>query len=426
MASARATVLRWTGVVALAVVAGLAAGLLWPQRYELTFTAGHPLGRRHQVAMALAESAAQEGVTLRLVPSSGSMDAIAMVADGTIDGALIQGGLAAPPVVRQVSAMYPEPLHLLVRQEIAAGGLAALAGRRVNLGPEGSGTRELATMVLELARLHDVEPTGLDYAALETLPAESLPDGVFMVQSMPSDVAAFLVSERGYRLLGMPFAASLAYRDVRLHEATIPAMMYSLDPPVPPVPLPAIGTALLVVAREDIPAAAVDRLLRAIWERDLGRAANLPDLGSRPLVGPPELPLHDGAERFARRRNPMLRAELVESVENARSFLVSTAVALVLLWRWAVRRRSERFDRFMDEVTAIERRAMELELSDGRALDELVGLRNRLSALKADALERFTFGKLRGEELMTGFLSHVADVRSYLNALIQHERDRTA
>jgi hypothetical protein len=200
-------------------------------------------------------------------------------------------------------------------------------------------------------------------------------------------------------------------------------MMYSVSPAEPPSPLPTIGTSLLLVAHDSVPRAAVLRLLEVITEGELARRANLPQLTPRVTDGFAELPLHSGALAFQRRNEPFLKADLIESVENARSFLVSVAIALFLLWRWIERRTSAKFDRYIDEVTRIERSAMHLEESEAGDLDQLLALRRELSTLKAEALERFTFGQLKGEELMTSFLNHVSDTRGYLNALILHERD---
>ena len=47
----------------------------------------------------------------------------------------------------------------------------------------------------------------------------------------------------------------------------------------------------------------------------------------------------------------------------------------------------------------------------------------RLVLLKNEALSRFAEGKLEGEALMSGFVTHVNDARDYLTRLILHERD---
>src|SRR5262249_8781237 len=125
-----------------------------------------------------------------------------------------------------------------------------------------------------------------------------------------------------------------------------------------------------------------------------------------------EFPLHPGAVTFLNRNHPMITGEFIEGVENLRSFLVSALVALFLAWRWYRSRSSVGFERYLDDVSAIELEALEL-CRGGRLDDAAVSrLEQRLSQLKSDALEQFSAGKLRGDELLSSFLTHVADVRN--------------
>ena len=66
---------------------------------------------------------------------------------------------------------------------------------------------------------------------------------------------------------------------------------------------------------------------------------------------------------------------------------------------------------------------MALERSAALDLAALLRLQEALSQLKGEALEKFADGALEGEELMSGFLTHVSDTRDYLTRLILHERD---
>ena len=56
-------------------------------------------------------------------------------------------------------------------------------------------------------------------------------------------------------------------------------------------------------------------------------------------------------------------------------------------------------------------------------LKELIRLQLEVSRLKAEAIQRFADGELEGEELVSGFITHVNDARDYLTRLILHVRD---
>jgi TRAP-type uncharacterized transport system substrate-binding protein len=395
--------------------------------WHLTLSAGDALGQRHALAEVLVRQARARGVDLTLVPCGGSEEAMALVQEGRFDLALVQGGLPAGGGVRQVTALLPEPLHLLVRAEHLAGGLDALRGKRLNLSTPGSGTRQLALEVLEFAGLRpgrDFVDESHSYEQLEATDPAALPDGVFLVSQLPSPVAAHLIARGGYRLLPLPFGQALGLRDPALEEVLVPAYAYGLFPPVPAEACPTVAPRLLLVAHERVPEAAVGRLLETLLSGDLAREARIPVLTPELLQRFAKLPVHPGTSAFLRRTEPVVTHETIDNLESLRSFFVSCAVAAFLLWRWRARRRSLGFEAYIAEVTGIEKRALELELAPTLDLRELLRLRLRLTELKNEALDRFTDGGLQGEELMASFLTHVTDVRHYLDRLVLHERDR--
>ena len=395
--------------------------------YRLRVTAGDANGRRHELALILAGLSRSSGLQLEVIPTAGSAAAAAAVAAHEVDVALIQGGLDPIPGVREVGVLYPEPLHLLVREELLADGLAGLRGRRVNLSTPGSGTRHLALQALAFVELEpgrDIIEDQMSYAEIEAAPPEALPDALFMVSSLPSPVVAFLIQKRGYRLLPLPIGHALNIRDFRISETTIPAYTYEYVPPVPDGDLRTIANHLLLVAHPDVPPQAIADLIDMVYGGEFSRAANLPVLRAPTLERITEYPLHEGTLLYTRRDDPLLTSEVIDNVESMRSFLVSMAVAAFLFWRWYSRRKSLGFEAFIDEVTRIERRALELEKKPEMDLHELMVARHRLSEIKNNALEKFSRGELKGEEFMSSFLSHVTDVRTYLNMMILHERER--
>jgi TRAP transporter TAXI family solute receptor len=398
-----------------------------PQAHHLRLTAGDANGRRHELAKILAGLSQSSGLEIEVVPTAGSAAAASAVASHEVDVALIQGGLDPIPGVREVGTLYPEPLHLLVRGELAEGGLVALRGRRVNLSTRGSGTRHLALQALSFVELEpgrDIIEDEMSYADIESAEPEALPDAMFMVSSLPSPVAAFLIQKRGYRLLPLPIGHALNIRDFRIGEATIPAYTYEYVPPVPDGELKTIANHLLLVAHPDVDPNAIAELIDLVYGGEFSRAANLPALRALAADRITEYPLHEGTNLYTRRDEPLLTSEVIDNVESMRSFLVSMAVAAFLFWRWYSRRKSLGFEAFIDEVTRIERRALELEKKPEMDLHELMVVRHRLSEMKNDALEKFARGELKGEEFMSSFLTHVTDVRNYLNMMILHERER--
>jgi len=427
---------RWAILIGLGLMVALLC--FWEGYHTRPLTlrlcAGDTLGRRYRVAQILAAEGAHYDLNLQLEPAQGSVEALSRVARGECDLALIQGGLEPPPHVVQVAGLVPEPLHLLVKPELAEKGLDGLQHKRLNLSTIGSGTRKLSLEVLEFARFQpvtrrleagvDFTDAALPYEDLERLPYNQLPDGVFMVSLLPSPVAEFLVKKHGYRLMEIPFGEAMSLRDNSVQSAVIPEFAYSVNPPIPPRTLRTVGTRLLLVANERVSSDAIERVLETLLGGGVSRKANLPALHESEIAQNPEMPMHPGTLAYLKRNDPALTSETIQRIENLRSFFASMGVVLYVAWRWWLRRRSLGFDKYLTEVTRIEQEALQLEREPTLNLEKLMESRYRVSQLKNEALVKFAEGSLKGEELMANFLAHITDVRNYLNTLILYERDR--
>lgn len=412
------------GVVAVVL---LIANLFWPVRSarpRLSFSAGASQGHRHELAELLAEEADRQGLRLGLRPCGGSVEAIELVARGELDAAMVQGGLESRPGVRQIAVLQNEPLHIFVRRDLPIDELTDLEGRRLNLSTQKSGSRRLASEVLAYAGMGegDYEDLDLSYGELLELDANELPDGFFFVSTLPSSIATALAERGQYQMLDVPFAESLEQRSSGLVRTTIPAFYYSARPPTPAADVEAIAAPLAVIVREELPEDAVLGLLEAIFEGDFAYRGRIGPIDARGVLERHDHPLHAAVRRYHRRDEPIVRGDWIESVENARSFVVSALVAGFLLWRWYTRRQAVRFDQFIDAVSKIEREAM---AAPPGASDQIADLERRLSDAKAEALDLFSEGKLGGDEHFTAFLTHVADVRRVLLAA-REEREFTA
>jgi hypothetical protein len=287
------------------------------------------------------------------------------------------------------------------------------------LSAPGSGTRTLALETLGILGLKpgDYVDQHYSYAELQMMSAAELPDGVFVVSAVPSQFAEWIVSQRRYGLLPLPFGDAMALRDRSVQDVVIPAYSYSVVPAVPSEPVHTVAPWMSIIAHRSVPNAAIIRLLEAVYDGDFALSAELPNLDPQQVVLRREFPLHPGTVTFLNRNQPLITGEFIEGVENLRSFLVSGLVALFLAWRWYRSRASVGFERYLDDVTRVELEL--LELSRGAQLDGAQALRieQRLTQLKSDALEQFSAGRLRGDELLGSFLTHVTDVRNCLHWL---------
>jgi TRAP-type uncharacterized transport system substrate-binding protein len=446
------------GLTALALALYFSFHAPRQRSYRLSLTAGNAVGMRHRLAERFRDEVAARRITLDLRPSLGSEQALDWVNDRTVDIALVQGSLtpAGRPNVRQIAALHLEPMHLLVKPGLirdVTASLSALRGHVVDLDEAGSGTHSLATAILQFAGLESRErdpargyqPVSIARQHILAEPdAARLPDAIFLLSTMPSPTASYLVARHGYRLVPLPFAEAFALGSLaattaaerpgagdgrivlgRIQPTAVPAFAYSLAPPVPEQALPTLGTRLLVVAHKDVPARVVYELVEAAYGSEFGQVVR-PPLDVKLLDLPPEFPWHEGTELYQRRNSPLLSGAVMDSTRNAAAIFAAAASGLFVLWQWVKlygqHARDKGFHKYIAVVTRIEERALEVERDRPPPVEELRALYSELCHLKTQALSEFAREEMAGKELLAGFLVQVNDVRDHLSRLMLQGR----
>jgi TRAP-type uncharacterized transport system substrate-binding protein len=426
--------------------------------YRLTMTGGSAASTRNEVAETMRRELASCGLDLEIRLCDGSEESLDLVNRGEVDCAFVQGGLGVGdrPDVRLVAMMQIEPLHLLVRKELAekvTERLTALAGKTVNVDEPATGTHTLAVAVLAFAGLAphaDGKPGG--YQAREfglekliTANASELPDAIFLCASLPSRVTTHLVTRHGYRLVPLPFGEAFALSSLgqqqaqpqgshtidkgRTYPVTIPAFTYGVEPPTPPRALPTLGNRLLVVAHKGVDPRPIERMIDGIYSSKFAHIMR-PPLDARMMEMAPELPWHDGAEAYRRRNRPLFSGMVMDSAQKGVAILAAAASGLFVLWQWFKLRtqflRDRGFSKYINKVAYIETAAAHVERDQIGGLALLHELREKLADLKSEALARFTEGELSGHELMAGFLVQANDVRDCIRDLIRRQEEAPA
>jgi TRAP transporter TAXI family solute receptor len=205
--------------------------------------------------------------------------------------------------LRAVTALFPEPVHVVVRADGGPTSLVGLRGKRIALGSRGSGTRQTAIFVL---RAHGVLPgdyvpvdAGTPEEALQLLAGARI-DAVIEVVSAPWAQLATAATVTPLMLLPLDEAAValLAENLPGLVPLAIPERTYAWQPG----PVPTLAATALLVANADVPDASVRRVLDFLYasEQVAARGASASRLSrSRALAGV-TIPLHDGAAEYLR------------------------------------------------------------------------------------------------------------------------------
>ena len=238
-----------------------------------------------------------------------------MIDSGEARYALVQSDVAAAAVtgqaafatygplrhLRAVAALFPEPVHVVVRKDDSIHSIGELRGKRIAVGSRGSGTRQTAMQVL---RAHGLEHG--DYVNVETRnPEEALQllaagriDAVVEVVSAPWRQLATAAAQVPMTLVPLDADAM-----VRVSES-VPGLMPLAIPDRTYVgqegAVSTLAATALLVASDSVPDASVKQVLDFLFTSGLAadRGVSASRLSRERALAGVTIPLHDGAADY--------------------------------------------------------------------------------------------------------------------------------
>ncbi|HVZ73399.1 MAG TPA: TAXI family TRAP transporter solute-binding subunit [Polyangia bacterium] len=340
----------------------------------------------------------KHGVKVVLTTSQGAVDNLRQLANHKVaaDVGFVQGGLADEAEVtglRSLGTVLTQPMTIYYRGAETIDRLSQLRGKRVAIGPDGSGTRALALKMLKANDLDEktvtLVPEHGDEAA-RGLEAGTLDAGFFMGDSVTPDVLRRLREAKGVRLMSFRQAEGYVRRLKFLRHLTLPEGAMDLGRDYPSETVELVGPAVELVARADLHPALSDLLIGAAREVH-GAAGMYRAAGEYPAPIAHEFPLSDDAARYYKSGGqflykwlPFWLASLVDRVLVVVLPLLVIVVPLTraapALYRWRVR---SRIYRWYGALMAIERsmradHSPENAAQIGKRLDEIEAAVNEL------------------------------------------------
>jgi TRAP-type uncharacterized transport system substrate-binding protein len=311
-------------------------------------------GQRYRAILA------RDGITLELRATEGSVENYALLKDpdSGVDAALMQSGIGgaddAPDLLSLGGVAY-EPLWIFCRGSERLEDIAQLSGRRLAIGPPGSGTHRLALNMLEANGLMQesvaaVHATGLP--AAEALLAGAV-ECMIMIAPAEAGIVKALVYAPGITLMHIARADAYARRMQYLQKLMLPEGVLDLQNGLPAQDVTMLGATTQLIVRKDLHPAIQSLFLQAASEvHAAGSLFSRP--GEFPAPRRSDFPLSDEAARYFASGKPFLQrylpfwlANLVDRMIVAMIPLVAVVFPLVRvvppLYRWRVRSRIYRW-----------------------------------------------------------------------------------
>jgi TRAP transporter TAXI family solute receptor len=384
-------------VVALAVIVGGFYGYRTVSgdsaRHEIVIATGPETGTYHALGEALSRVLEGSSVveSADVLSTGGSVENMDLIgrAGGAVDLAFVQSDTPLSTNARLVAPLYKEVLHVLVGKSNAdeIRTIYDLRGRRVSLGPMGSGTRQLSQRVLD----HFGVDVGEDLALLPVEASEGLIDGsvdaAFILNAIPSRMVAELAEMDAIRFLSLGDAQeygneadALALVFPSIRGTTIPRSTYVR---LPEEPAQTIEVSAMLIARRDLNSNLVRTITATVFENRSG-TAGLEGTGLavarriredyRPATV--TIPFHRGAVAYYHREEPAFFVEYAEAISLGLTLLVGLYSGSIAFREWMRRRMKNRIDAYLLEV---EKRAEDL---GSLSLDQLIAHRDALDEVR--------------------------------------------
>ncbi|MGQ4388068.1 TAXI family TRAP transporter solute-binding subunit [Streptomyces sp. SAS_270] len=317
------------GSAAAAVVLGLLLWWLLPLGEEspsgsITFSTGTPTGVYQKYGTMLQDEFAKDmpNLDVRLQNSDGSQENVRRVATGQADFTIAAAdavetymlqGTPGSDMLRGCARLYDDYVHVVVPRSSSVKSVADLRGKKVAVGPSGSGVRLIADHVLQAAGLdpkEDIVPLPDGIGTMPTLLKQHKIDAFFWSGGLPTSAVQKL--SQSFRIKLLPIGSDLVEK---LHQqggassyyraAVMPADAYPKAQLGESVQTVAVAN--LLITREDSDPKLTEQLTRTVINsRDhigaVVHAAQLVDLRTAVYTDP--LQLHEGARRYYRSVKP--------------------------------------------------------------------------------------------------------------------------
>lgn len=286
---------------------------------KIVITTGSESGAYYQFAQRYAAILARDGVMLEVRASAGSLENLERLKKDEAQLGFVQGGVVEPKDdpdaeddsgLLSLGSMFYEPVWVFYRGEKHLDRLTDLRGKRLAIGQEGSGVRQLAQQLLKANEIpagdHLVPLSGLK--AAEEL-QQGRVDAVFVIASEKAPVVQLLLRSPGIKVMSFAQADAYQRRFGFLTKLTMPHGVADLVRDFPPADVTLLAPTANLIVRDDLHPALQTLLLQAASEVH-GKSGFFQRAGEFPAYKDHMLPASSEATRYFKSGSPFLQRYL--------------------------------------------------------------------------------------------------------------------
>ena len=453
---------RWTTITVILALVLLPFALQFIYRRmttlpeEIVLGGGPPGGQFRVTTESLAQEIERKlRIKVRIISTPGSVENFSLLQKGDADFGLYTSGTLeimrdldpdslrdvglepdsqVRPNVAFVANVYRQPAHYIIRRGAGIQAPGDLKGKKVSLGPRGSGTYAMSLVFLEHFGLdkESVEAVSIDFDDMPEAFASGKLDAAFVFIGPQSPLFPALFRTGKCFLISIPNVEALAAKYLGLSQYKIPRGLYLPGSPVAPATdVQTVAANVQLLTRSDTHAGLVEAVTKIILSEDFekkqeNRLRELFVGGAGFAAEKPDFAIHKGALRVYE-TNPLLDPNVIDIEVKILSFILSFIIAIITGIQWMKHRRAQKkahkLDEFMRSLLDIERRQLLLmEKPTGNNSPHLEKLLEEVTRLRHKALSKFSARELNQDRAVDSFLEMCHGISNEIHSRLLRAR----
>src|SRR6516164_10841822 len=271
---------RWQLLKALAAIVGIVGAVSLALLYfipsppsTVTMATGNKGGIFPYYGRQYRDIFARFNIELKLRETSGAGENVKLLQDpeSGVQIALVLGGISDgkhAPGLLSLGTVGNSPYWIFYSSNEPFDRLSQLKGKRIAVGPEGSGTRSSAQQILGKDGVNSETATFLPFAG--TAAVEAINDGkvdaIWIIGGPDSTSVKSLLQNPKLRIMSLPTAKAFARIFPDLARLELPQGVIDIERNIPPNDVQLIGTPTKVLVRSDLHPEIVQLLLQTMVE----------------------------------------------------------------------------------------------------------------------------------------------------------------
>lgn len=286
---------------------------------KIVITTGSEAGAYYYYAGRYAAILAKNGIELEVRASAGSLENLNRLKKDEAQVGFVQGGVVDPrgeadeaddSGLQSLGSAFYEPVWVFYRADRRMDRLTDLKGKRIAIGQEGSGVRQLAQQLLTANEIepgdHLVPLSGLK--AAEELQQRRI-DAAFIIAAEKAPVVQVLLRSPGIQVMNFSQADAYLRRFPFLTKLVMPHGVADLVRDFPPHDVTLLAPTANLVVRDDLHPALQSLLLQAMSEVH-GKIGFFQKAGEFPAYKDALFPQSPEAARYHKSGSPFLQRYL--------------------------------------------------------------------------------------------------------------------